>query len=72
MTAAKQTALNKFRKIPGVGKVIAEDLWNLGMRSAADLKKQDPEKLYLKLCRLQKMKVDRCMLYVFRAAMTNK
>jgi Pathogenicity locus len=64
----KQVVLREFRQIPGVGKSIAEDMWNLGLRSVADLKNQDPEDLYLRLCALQGTHVDRCMLYVFRCA----
>jgi Pathogenicity locus len=64
----KQSVLREFRQIPGVGKRIAEDLWNLGLRSVSDLKNQDPEDLYLRLCALQGTHIDRCMLYVFRCA----
>jgi Nucleotidyltransferase/DNA polymerase involved in DNA repair len=60
--------LKEFRRIPGVGPKIAEDLWNLGLRSLADLKGQDPEKLYARLGDLAGCRVDRCMLYVFRCA----
>lgn len=41
---AKQTVLKQFRQIPGVGKVVALDLFNLGFRSIQELKDQDPEK----------------------------
>ncbi len=64
----KQAILREFRQVPGVGKRIAEDLWNLGLRSVSDLKNQDPEDLYLRLCALQGTHVDRCLLYVFRCA----
>jgi Pathogenicity locus len=64
----KQSVSREFRQVPGVGKSIAEDLWNLGLRSVADLKNQDAEDLYLRLCAYQGMHVDRCMLYVFRCA----
>src|SRR5260221_11884515 len=60
----KQSILREFRQIPGVGKRIAEDLWNLGLRSVSDLKNQDPQDLYLRLCALQGTHIDRCMLYV--------
>jgi Pathogenicity locus len=64
----KHVVLKEFRQIPGVGKSIAEDLWDLGLRSVADLKNQDPEALYTQLCAYQGTHVDRCMLYVFRCA----
>ena len=64
----KQTTLKEFQHIPGVGKSISEDLWDLGLRSVQDLKNQDPEELYLQLCAQQGTHIDRCMLYVFRCA----
>lgn len=64
----KEDTLKQFRKIPGVGKIIAEDFWNIGLRSLADFKNADAEALYNKLCTYQKCTVDRCMLYVFRCA----
>ena len=64
----KQAVLREFRQVPGVGKSIAEDLWDLGLRSISDLQNRDPEDLYLRLCALQGTHVDRCMLYVFRCA----
>jgi hypothetical protein len=66
--AAKQATIKEFQRIPGVGKSISQDLWNLGLRSVQELKDQDPEELYLKICTYQGTQVDRCMLYVFRCA----
>ena len=45
-------SLSQFQQIPGVGKSIANDLWDIGLRSIKDLKNNDPEKLYLRLCEL--------------------
>ena len=67
-TQTQHTTLKEFRQIPGVGKSIAIDLWNLGLRSVQDLRDQDPEELYDRLCIQQATHVDRCMLYVFRCA----
>jgi hypothetical protein len=64
----KQAVLKQLRKIPGVGKIIAQDLYDLGFRSVEDLKGQDPERMYHEHCLQKGMKVDRCMLYVFRCA----
>ncbi len=63
-----QSALKGFRTIPGVGKVVARDLWNLGFRTVADLKDRDPEAMYVQHCTFQGAEVDRCMLYTFRCA----
>ncbi len=64
----KQKILIELQKIPGVGKTIAKDLWDLGIRSIPELKGKDPEQLYQALCLHQNCHVDRCMLYVFRCA----
>ncbi len=64
----KKAILQSFQEIPGVGKAIAQDLYNLGFRSISDLKGKDPEKLYKQLCDYQQADVDRCMLYVMRCA----
>lgn len=60
--------LKDFRRIPGVGKSVAEDLWNLGYRSVDSLSQEDPEDMYERLCDFQKCRVDKCMKYVFRCA----
>ena len=64
----KQESLRALQEIPGVGKSIAEDLWDLGIRRVSDLKGKDPEKLYVKRCAQVGMEIDRCLLYVFRCA----
>ena len=63
-----QEILKEFRRIPGVGKSVARDFYNLGFRSPEELRDKDPEDLYLQFCTLRGMKIDRCMLYVFRCA----
>lgn len=57
-----------FLIIPGVGRAVARDLENLGYRKVSDLKNEDPQRMYDRLCALQGTKVDRCMLYTFRCA----
>lgn len=64
----KDACLKGLRTIPGVGKSIAEDLWELGIRQVDDLVDRDPTQLYERLCRVKGYKVDRCMLYVLRCA----
>ena len=65
---AKYIILKQFQVIPGVGKSIAQDLYNMGFRSVQELQDQNPEELYRQFCELAGVKVDRCMLYVFRCA----
>ncbi|MBM4165397.1 MAG: pathogenicity locus [Ignavibacteria bacterium] len=68
MTNSKAQALKEFQQIPGVGKSIANDLWELGFRSVQDLKYNNPEEMYERYCSLVGTTVDRCLLYVFRCA----
>jgi hypothetical protein len=64
----KQQILRELRQIPGVGPSIAEDLWQLGMRSIQDLRDRNPQALYEQLCAQTGTQIDRCMLYVLRCA----
>ena len=64
----KPSTSKQFQQIPGVGPAVAADLWSLGLRSVDELRGEDPEALYERLCDLQGVRVDRCMLYVLRCA----
>ena len=64
----KNSVLEEFKTIPGVGKACSLDFWNIGLRSIADLKGQNPSILYDKLNTLTGVKHDICMLYTFRCA----
>lgn len=68
MRKPKPVIIEELQVIPGVGKSIAADLWELGIRSVTDLKGKDPELLYTKRCEQQGVHIDRCLLYVFRCA----
>jgi hypothetical protein len=57
-----------LERIPGVGPSIAPDLKLLGIHQIADLRGRDPQALYSELCRETGLKMDRCLLYVFRCA----
>lgn len=65
---SKTQVLNELMLIPGVGKSIALDFWNLGIRSSTGLRNKNPERLYTRFCRQAGKPVDRCLLYVFRCA----
>jgi hypothetical protein len=54
--------------IPGVGKSIAKNLWDIGIREISDLRDNDPEELYTLSNRYAGITQDRCLLYVFRCA----
>jgi len=59
---------SELEVIPGVGVSIAEDLGRLGITRVAQLKDENPERLYDHICTLDGVKHDRCLLYVFRCA----
>ena len=64
----ESASLQELEQIPGVGKTIARDMHNIGIHSIDDLKGNQAEQLYDRLCEFKASPVDRCMLYVFRCA----
>ena len=64
----KQEAIKDLIQIPGVGKSLATDLWNIGITKVSDLKGKDPELLYDLSNRFAGVVQDPCVLYVFRCA----
>jgi hypothetical protein len=59
---------NELTKIPYVGKAIAQDFKNIGIKCIQDLKGKNPEDLYMQICTYEGMQIDRCLLYVCRSA----
>jgi len=59
---------NYLRNIPGVGKSIADNLIQIGIKSVDELKGKNPEKLYQLSNKHAGKMQDRCLLYVFRSA----
>jgi len=57
-----------LQTIPGVGPRISQVLRELGYGSVAELRDQDPQEMYERLCLRQGQDIDRCVLYVFRCA----
>jgi hypothetical protein len=68
MAATRENAIKDLKQIPGVGISIATDLWDIGIRSVADLKQKDPQQLYDASNHFAGTVQDRCLLYVFRCA----
>lgn len=64
----EQSSLRELMQIPGVGKSIARDLFNIGIRRITDLKNRDAQELYEMSNAFAGMVQDRCLLYVFRCA----
>jgi hypothetical protein len=66
--SSKEQSVKELTIIPGVGKSIACDLYNIGICKIADLRGKDPEVLYARSNAMAGITQDRCLLYVFRCA----
>lgn len=62
------SSTKNLQVIPGVGKSLAQDLVDIGIKEVADLKNVNPQTLYENLTVLRGQHIDRCVLYVFRCA----
>lgn len=60
--------LKNLQIIPGVGKRIAQEFLNIGIKKVSDLKNKNPEELYLKICGKNGYPVDRRVLYICRSS----
>jgi hypothetical protein len=63
-----KAVLKELQTIPGVGKSISKDLYELGYRSVSELKTAEPIMMYERLCARAGKHLDRCLLYTFRCA----
>lgn len=63
-----KNTIKELTVIPGVGKSIATDLYNIGIRHIDDLKEKDPQVLYDHSNLFAGCVQDKCLLYVFRCA----
>ncbi len=58
--------MSELQQAPGIGPAVAAALAELGVSSLAELGRQDPEKLFSRLCAQRDENIDRCVLYTFR------
>lgn len=64
----REQVIKELMKIPSIGKSIANDLWEIGIQSIADLHSKDPQLLYEMSNQHAGVVQDRCLLYCFRCA----
>lgn len=64
----RAAVVKQLQQIPGVGKSIAMDLWNIGIRRISDLENGSPEELYQQSNKFAGLIQDKCLLYTFRCA----
>lgn len=68
MATKLDPATHDLRRIPGIGKSLAQDLIDLGYHSVEELRGADPEAMYAQFEEMVGTHVDRCVLYTFRCA----
>ena len=51
---------DELQQLPAIGPSMARDLRRLGVRSAKDLARRDPERLYARLCAIKGERHDAC------------
>jgi len=64
----RTTNTTELQSLPSIGPSLEHCLGDLGFRSPADLRGQDPEKMFTDLCEFHGQRIDRCVLYSFRCA----
>jgi len=73
----KAAVLKELQRLPNIGPSIALDLYDLGIREVGDLRGRSPQQMYEDISRIRLKGsgyqpksglLDRCQLYVFRAA----
>ncbi len=62
------TEERKLQGLVSIGPAMLRDFELLGISSVSQLSRQNPEKLYEKLCQITGQPVDICCLDIFRAA----
>ena len=61
-------SVKSLQTIPNIGPSLAKDLYDLGYREPRDLKNQDPNRMYDRLCEQTGTRQDPCVLDTFMAA----
>jgi hypothetical protein len=57
-----------LQEIPGIGPNLAHHIREIGFTDPSELRDQDPEWMYERLCEIQGRSLDKCVLYAFRCA----
>ena len=65
---AVRSNIKRLEEIPNIGKSIAGDLRQLGIKSPSDLPGRDPYLMYDELCCITGQRHDPCLLDTFIAA----
>jgi len=63
-----QTETRQLKDLVSIGPAMLEDFELLGIRSVAQLRRRNPQRMYRELCQIRKAVIDPCCLDVFVAA----
>src|SRR5204863_7877967 len=63
-----QIETRQLKDLVSIGPALLEDFEMLGIRSVAQLRRRNPQRMYRELCRIRKLLIDPCCLDVFVAA----
>jgi hypothetical protein len=63
-----QAQVRRLQDLISVGPAMLRDFELLGVGSMSQLARQNPRKMYDRLCRIKRQRVDLCCLDVFQAA----
>jgi len=66
----KSESIKGLQGMCNIGPKTAERLYSLGIKTPEQMRKSDPEKLYERLKDKEGGKLDRCVLYQFRGAVS--
>jgi nucleotidyltransferase/DNA polymerase involved in DNA repair len=64
----KSEAIKHLQSLRNIGKVTAEKLYSIGIKTPRQMKKANPKKMYEKLKKRSGGKLDKCVLYQFQGA----
>lgn len=70
-TNKKIGAIKDLQSLSNIGPAIAERLYSIGIKTAKQMRRSNPERIYEKLKKKEGGKLDKCVLYTLRGAILN-
>lgn len=64
----RMSLMKELESLPGIGAILAQELWSIGIRSIKDLKNRNPDDIYHIYQNKRGGKSDKSMLYILRCA----
>lgn len=64
----KSESIKDLQTLQNIGPITAKELYSVGIKTSDQLKRSDPQKLYEKLKKKCRGKLDKCVLYQLQGA----